>query len=189
MNKSVLRTTLVVIVCMLAFEYILKFFVPQEFVLVVSNPNLIKFGTFLNTHKVFYHIFFCITAFITYFLFTCACSRRKYLNWKFYIAFVIVYIISQLLTTYANNLLTPFLVLSMTTMAYFGGSNMKDFLIVFVIHTISQSLSLEIRDLTRYMLSYNSVTIFMLTIECYLWLILLYILNCFNIKEKGSEVN
>ena len=41
----------------------------------------------------------------------------------------------------------------------------------------------------RYVMSSNSIVFTMLTSECYLWLILLYILNCFNIKEKESEVS
>lgn len=189
MNKSVLRTTLVVIVCMLAFEYILKFFVPQEFVLVVSNPNLIKFGTFLDTHKIFYYIFCCCTSFITYFLFTCACSKRKYLNWKYYIAFVILYVISQILTEYAYQLLTPFLICSMVGLACISNSDIKTFTIVFITHTIAQNLSLEIRGLTQYIISFNTVTLTMLGLESYIWLLLFYILNCFNIKDKESEVN
>ena len=180
---------LVIIICMLAFEYILKFFVPQEFVLVVSNPNIIKFGTFLDTHKIFYYLFYGVTSFITYFLYTCACSRRKKLNWKYYLSFVVLYTISQILTEHAYQLLTPFLVLSMVVLAYISNSNMKDFTIVFAIHTIAQNLSLEIRGLARYVMSSNSIVFTMLTSECYLWLILLYILNCFNIKEKESEVS
>lgn len=187
MNKSVLRTMLVVIISMLAFEYILKFFVPEEFVLVVSNPNLIKFGTFLDTHKIFYYMFYCCTSFITNFLFTCACSRRKKLNWKYYLSFVVLYAISQILTEHAYQLLTPFLVLSMVTFAYISNSNMKDFTICFGVHTIAQNLSLEIRGITRYIMSNNSIVFTLLTSECYLWLLLMYILNCYNIKER--EVN
>lgn len=184
MNKSVLRTMLVVIISMLAFEYILKFFVPKEFVLVVSNPNLIKFGTFLDTHKIFYYMFCCGTSFITYFLFTCACSRRKKLNWKYYLSFVVLYAISQILTEHAYQLLTPFLVLSMVTLAYISNSNMKDFTIVFAIHTIAQNLSLEIRGIIRYLLYFNTVSLTILGLESYLWLLLFYFLNCFNIKER-----
>lgn len=184
MNKSVLRTMLVIIICMLAFEYILKFFVPQEFVLIVSNPNLIKFGTFLDTHKIFYYLFCCGTSFITYFLFTCACSRRKKLNWKYYLAFIILYCISQILTEHAYQLLTPFLVCSMIGLAFISNSNMKDFTIVFIVHTVAQNLSLEIRNIARYVMSFNVITGTLLTSECYLWLLLMYILNCYNIKER-----
>lgn len=184
MNKSVLRTAIAIIISLLLIEYTLKFFIPKEFVLVASNKNFIKFGTFLNEHRLFYHMFFCITAFITYYLYTCACSRRKYLNWKYYVSFVVIYFITQIIGKYANNLLVPALVCIMIALAYFSESNMKDFAIVFIVHTISQNLSLEIRGLTRYLISYNSITIFALGIESYLWLILFYVLNCFNIKER-----
>lgn len=187
MNKSVLRTLLAIIIGALVFEYILKFFVPQEFVLAVSSPNLIKFGNFLDTHKIFYYIFCCTTSFMTYFLYTCACSKRKYLNWKYYLSFVGIYIISQILTDYAYELLTPFLVSSMVALAGISNSNIKDFSMVFIIHTIAQNLSLQIRGLTQYIISFNTVSLTMLMSECYLWLLLMYIINCFNIKER--EVN
>lgn len=184
MNKSVLRTMIVIIICMLAFEYILKFFVPKEFVLVISNPNLIKFGEFLDSHKLVSYIFGCITSFITYFLYTCACSRKKYLNWKFYILFLLIYIISEILIVVSYELCTPFIICSMIGLAYLSNSNMKDFTIVFIVHNLSQVLSLNIRNITTYLISFDMATLTIMTLECYLWLTLFYFLNCFNIKER-----
>lgn len=184
MNKSVLRTAIVVIICMLAFEYILKFFFPEEFVLVVSSPNIIKFGQYVDTHKFAYFLFYCVTAFITYFLYTCACCRKKILNWRYYILFLIIYTISHFLTFYAYNLLTPFLVCSMIALACISNSDIRNFSIIFITHTVAQVLSLEIRGLTQYISTPNTATMFILGMESYLWLLLFYFLNCFNIKER-----
>lgn len=187
MNKSVLRTTLVVIVCMLAFEYILKFFVPQEFVLVVSNPNLIRAGQFIEKYPILEHFSRSIMSFITYYLFTCACSKRKYLSFKIVLIMLVLILTSALITEFAYQYSTPFLVCSMIFMAFISGSDMKTFTIVFVTHTLAQNLSLSIRSLTTYIVSFDILSCFMLTFECYLWLLLFYILNCYNIKER--EVN
>ena len=54
MKKSVLRTAIVIIVMMLFAEYILKLFIPEEFVLIINNPNLIKVGTYIN-NNIFIH--------------------------------------------------------------------------------------------------------------------------------------
>lgn len=189
MNKSVLRTMLVVIICMLAFEYILKFFVPQEFVLVVSNPNLIKAGNFINNNFVLNFIVSNIMSIATYYLFTCAVSRKKHINLKLTIIIIAISVFGNILPFINYNFTTPFYVCSMIALGYITNSEMKTFSIVFIVHTIAQVLSLEIRNLSTYMVSYDILTCFCLGFDAYLWLILLYVLNCFNIKEKESEVN
>ena len=98
MNKSVLRTAIVVIICMLEFEYILKFFFPEEFVLVVSNPNLIKAGAFLSKHLVLEHLVRSIFSYISFYLFTCACSRKKYLDLKLSLVILAIVVLSAIIT-------------------------------------------------------------------------------------------
>ena len=119
MNKSVLRTMLVIIISMLAFEYILKLFVPEEFVLVISNPNLIKFGNYLMNHKFLNYLFDCLFFVITYTLFTCACSKQKILKYYWFLIFVGLFIIGQIIEIYNYNLLTPYLVCSMNSLCLF----------------------------------------------------------------------
>lgn len=184
MNKSVLRTAIVVIICMLAFEYILKFFFPEEFVLVVSSPNLIKIGTYINNHLILNILISSIISFISYYIFTCATSKNKYLNIKVTILIGVLAVLSNI-TTYINyNFTTPFLVSSMILMSCVAKSDMKTFSIVFIVHTIAQVLSLEIRNLSTYIVSYDIITCTLLGIESYLWMLLFYFLNCFNIKER-----
>lgn len=187
MNKSVLRTAIVVIIMILIAEYILKFFIPEEFVLVISNPNLIKFGMFIDTHQWAYFLYNGLTSFITYYLFTCACSRKKYLSWYWCLIIIGVYILTYVTQLITPQLITPLMICSMLILALLNKSNIKDYTIVFTVHTISQTLSLEIRNITQYIVSTNSVILTMLTLECYVWLILLYVLHSYNIKER--EVN
>lgn len=184
MNKSVLRTMIVLVISFLAFEYLLKFFVPEEFVLAVNSPNIIKFGNFLGTHKWAGYLFGSITSFITYFLYTCACCRKKVLHWKFYILFIAIYIISEILVVVNYQLCTPFIICSMIGLAYYSNSNMKDFTIIFCTHTLSQNLSLAIRNISTYIVNYDMVSLTIMGIESYLWLLLFYILNCYNLKER-----
>lgn len=184
MNKSVIKTMLVVILIVLLVEYILKFFIPQEFVLAVSNENFIKFGVYIDTHQWAYFIYNGITSFITYYLFTCACSKQKYLRWYWCLIILGCYVLTYVVQLLDPNLITPLMLCIMLYLAYFNSSDLKSYVIVFSVHTISQSLSLEIRNLTQYIVSYNSVTLTMLTLECYIWLVLLYVLQCYNLKER-----
>lgn len=184
MNKSVLRTMIVIIICMLAFEYILKFFVPKEFVLVISNPNLIKAGDYINSHKWAYYLISSLFSFITYYLFTCACSRKKFLNKVECLIIGIIIIVGHLINLIDYQLSTPYLVSTMIFISAYSHSNMKDFAIVFIVHTIAQNLSLKIRGLSTFMVSFDMLTCTVLGIESYLWLVLFYVLNCYNIKER-----
>ena len=61
---------------------------------------------------------------------------------------------------------------------------MRDFAIVFIVHTVAQNLSLNIRSLSTYIVSFDVLSGFILTSECYIWMLLFYFLNCFNIKER-----
>lgn len=187
MNKSVLRTMIVIIISMLAFEYILKFFVPKEFVLVISNPNLIKFGKFLSEHLILEHFVRSIFSYVTFYLFTCACSRNKYLSWKLSIFIGVIVVVSVFITLFAYQYATPFLVCIMIFLAMITNSNMKDFAIVFIVHTVAQNLSMNIRNISSYMMSFDQISCFIMTFECYIWLLLFYFLNCYNIKEKEAN--
>lgn len=184
MNKSVLRTAIVIIVMMLFAEYILKLFIPEEFVLIINNPNLIKVGTYINNNLFLYYIVSSFFSYITYYLFTCACGRTKYLNLKLSLSIVPTIIVAHVVAYYVPTMSAQFLVCTMIVFAYLNKSNLKDFMLVFCVHTIAQSLSLEIRNLSFYVVSLDVLTCFMLTLECYLWLILFYVLNSYNIKEK-----
>lgn len=184
MNKSVIRTAIVIIVCMLFAEYILKFFVPEEFVLVVSSPNLIKAGTFIDSHRALYYIVSTIFSYITYYLFTCACGHTKYLNWKLSLCILVIIIVGHVIIKFVPTFSTPYLVVSMILTAYLNNSDLKTFLYVFSVHTISQTLSMEIRNISMYIMEYNILTGVLMTLECYLWLLLFYVLYGYNIKEK-----
>lgn len=184
MNKSVIRTAIVIIVCMLLAEYILKFFVPEEFVLVVSSPNLIKAGTFINNTPILYYIFATLFSYVSYYLFTCACGHTKYLDWKLSVLLLPIIIIAHIISKYFYSFSTPYLICTMILCAYLNKSDLKTFMIVFVTHTIAQNLSLEIRNISAYMVNYDIITCTMMTSECYLWLLLFYVLYGYNIKEK-----
>ena len=184
MNKSVLRTMIVVIICMLAFEYILKFFVPKEFVLVISNPNLIKAGNYINERPWLNYIVSSMISFVSYYLFTCATNCKKFLDWKLSLLIVGIVVIGDIVITLDYEFATPYLVSTMILLSYLAGSNMKNFSVVFIVHTIAQILSLKIRNLSTYIVSYDILTCTVLGIESYLWVLLFYFLNSYNIKEK-----
>lgn len=186
MNKKVFISMLVLTISFLVGMYVLKIFFPQEFMMNIQNENLIKIGTFIDNHMWLRYICAGITSFITYWLYCCACSRRLHLKWYecLYIIGTIViirlcglYVDATLRTaiSYASFLFLPALI---------KGSDIKVCGVVYSIHMLAQALSLGIRNLPIYLQNSNYITVLLMTIECYFWLLLCYVIFNYNKRRE-----
>lgn len=63
---------------------------------------------------------------------------------------------------------------------------MKNTACVFIAHLLAQWFSLEIRGLSKEMLSTNFLSLFIMTLECYFWLLLFYLY--YNYREKEGAI-
>ena len=185
MNKKVFIAMLILTISFLVSFYVLKIFFPQEFVMSIQNEQLIKIGTFIDTHKWAYYLFGSFTSFVTYYLYCCAVCKRLRLKWYECLIILATILISIGLTFTNNaNLLSHFNVCSMFILPLIFGGKLKETAIVFSVHGLAQILTLGIRNLPIYIAYYNSLIFAMLTLECYFWLILFYII--FNYKQKEN---
>lgn len=180
-NKRIYVSMLVMTISFLLAMYIFKIFFPEQFIIIINNNTIIKIGNYIDNNLWLKYILEGITAFITYFLYLCASSKRLYLNWKecLYIlgTIIIVRVVSLFDTTFSTAIsISSFLFLS----ALCKGK-IKETAITYTIHTVAQALSLFIRSLPIYLIEVNFITTFIIGFECYLWLILCYII--FNIKK------
>lgn len=173
------------VIIFLVAMYILKIFFPQEFVLSIQTKNLVAFGDYIDNHEWAYWICTYITSFVTYWLYCCACSRKWYLKWHECLYILITITIVRVLTILDSNLSTIISALSFIILPALMKSKLTDCAIIYTIHSIAQGLSLSIRNLVIYLKSVNVATILVLIFECYLWLVLLYLL--FNFKKEGKE--
>lgn len=189
MNKRVLQTAIILIVCMLVFQYILKIFFPQEFVLVISNPNIIKFGEYVDNHLWASILTGIITSFITYWFYLCATIRKWKLNLKEVFIVLIIIISSIFIDRFLTDFSLMFGILSMLILPLvFKANKLKDVVIPFSIHFIVQYLSLNIRSIGILIPSSNFAMLLILTLDMYFVLILLYLLfNFHNIKKSKGE--
>ena len=185
MNKRVFTSMLSLCVIFLCGLYIAKIFFPQEFVMVISNEQMIKIGSYIDSHLWLRYLCAGITSFITYWLFCCACARRLYLKWYECLEIIGTIILIRVISLYDVNLSTSISVISFVFLPALTGGNLKNCAIVYLTHGISQVLSLSIRNLPIYLSSINFVTITLLGLESCIWLVLLYIV--FNYKEKKNE--
>lgn len=186
MNKKVFISMLVLSISFLIGLYVLKIFFPQEFVMSIENDRLVQIGTYIDNHLWLYYICCGITAFITYWLYCCACSSRFYLKWYECLYIVSTIIAIRLISFYDESLSTVISVVSFVFLPALTKGNIKQCALVYAVHGIAQALSLSIRNLPLYLTNINFITGLLMTIECYFWLLLFYIL--FNYKRKESKV-
>lgn len=184
MNKKVFVSMLVLTIVFLVSLYIAKIFFPAQFVLAIENETLISIGTFVDTHKWCYYLVASITAFITYWLYLCACCGKKYLNlWQSLIV-VLVIGISFILNEYSPNIAMYYGLCIMIILPAILKGKLLNVAIVYSTHIFAQYLSMNIRSLPLLFSTFNSLIGLVMTLECYLWLLLFYII--FNYKKKES---
>ena len=184
MNKKVFASMLFLCVIFLVACYILKFFFPEEFVMIIELKPLLKLGNFVDSHQFVRYICSTITSFITYWLFMCACKQSWYLNWKECIVILGFMSFARLVNLIDPNIATHVNITIFFLIPFICKFNLKIATLIYTVHGASQVLSLGIRNLPMYMTQVTYVTVLACTLETYLWLCLFYIL--FN-YSKGKE--
>lgn len=186
MNKKVLKAMIALVVIFLACLYVLKIFMPEQFVLSVENEIIITIGTYIDNNDWAFYIFGILTSFITYWLYLCAVCRRWYLKWYEILTVLVVIGATLGLSAVDVNLYTALSYSSFIFLPLIFNKNakLKDIVVCFTIHLFSQALSLSIRNISLYITNPNSITMFLMTLDCYLWLLFLYIF--YNYKKEES---
>lgn len=182
MNKKVLKTLLILTIIYLVFWYFLKFFFPEEFVLRISNPNLIKVGNYIDNNVILRHLCPAITSFATYYLYLCAVLNLKKLDWKHIIAILVVLALAIVVLVFNFGILSYYHIFAMIILPAIFNGNSKKIALIFCSHLLWQYLSLSIRNISSMMLSFDFMSAFIMTLECYGWLFLFYLY--FNYKEN-----
>lgn len=195
MNKRVFVAMIVLTITFLVGLYVLKIFFPNESIMVIENEKLIVIGEFIDNHIAIDFILGVILGIIFDYLYFGAVCRKLKLNFKL-ILIIIVYniIYNSLYTFLPANIISEyssiFVIASTIYMILLPTLFTKELLplsITYTINSISQLLSLSIRSLNILLTTSNFMTMFLMTIETYLWLVLCLII--FNYKEKENKEN
>lgn len=183
MNKRVFVVSLVLVVVFLCAMYVGKIFFPKDFVLLVENERFLEIGRFIDSHPLVYELCTIITAFATYWLFCCAVGKRKTLNWKVCLAILGTTLLSRLLGLINPNFATHINITAFFVLPILVNAELKTTALVYGVHGFVQILSLFIRDLPIYFSNeVGFLTMFLMTSEMYLWLILFYLI--FNYRKE-----
>lgn len=183
MNKKVFISMLTLSVIFLVSLYVFKIFFPQEFMMSIQSEKIIAIGTFIDSHEWLYYLCCGLTSFLTYWLYCCACSGRLYLKWYEVLEIVGVIVICRAVNFYDTTLATAISLCSFLFLPAIMKGDLKKTAIIYTTHTMCQALSLGIRSLPIYLTNTNFVTICLMTLECYFWLLLFYII--YNYKKEN----
>lgn len=183
-NKKLYVAMLILSIIFLIGMYVLKFWFPEEFVMVIENDKLVAIGNYIDSHKWLYTLCCVATSTITYYLYIGASSHRIKLKFYELIVIIVVSLGIRLVGLYVDSDLRTILsVCSFFVLPAIMGAELKTLSIVYTFHSIAQYFTLKIRDLPLFFTNKpNFVSGILLTFECYLWLILMFII--FNLKKE-----
>ena len=169
--------------------YVIKIFFPEFVVGVAQIPEVVAFGTYVDTHWWAYYLFTFVVSFVSGYFYCCACCRKPNLS-KIEIGIlvleiIILFIIEKLLFEFYFNVNIVFMLLMPTIMCKLNNSSGIKYLFstitTFSIYSFAQIFSINIRDIGVCVINPNSATFTILVIDAYICLFLLY--NFFNNKE------
>lgn len=190
MNKKVWTAMLVLTVVFLGFLYVAKIFFPQEFVMCIEDERLIQIGSFIDNHKWASYVVGALVGCIFDYFYFGAITRKLKIDYKLIVCIIIYNLSYNALFTFIpkehilqyNSL---FMILSNCYMILLPCLFSKELLplsITYTINSIAQLLSLEIRGISLLMTNANSITMLLMVLEAYLWVVLCFIV--FNYKKE-----
>lgn len=188
--KNLWTMGLILFGSILVVLYIAKIFFPTFVVSVAEIPAIVKFGNYVDTHKWAYYLFNFINSMIIMFFYCCACCRTKTLKIVELLTLAVLTILSYPIAIYLPNLSFAYnnvlyLLMPLVIMLLRKNKDSNVFYstaISFVITSMAQAMSLEIRGISTLISYPNIATLFVLLIDLHIWNILLYLY--FNYKGE-----
>lgn len=186
MNKKVYKSMLILVIVFLIALYLLKFVMPNKFVMFVENENLVKLGNFIDTHKWLYYAVGVILGFIFDYLYFGAVLGTHKISYKIIIIIAIYNIAYNAVYTFAQidkNIMIILSTVYMLVVPVLFKAEIKSLVFTYVINSVAQLLTLSIRNIGLLLTNANTISMLLLTIETYIWLGLCFLLFNKNLKK------
>lgn len=177
MNKSVLRTMIILCWVFLSLYAILKL-VPQlasKFVIVVNNEKIVKVGQFIDERVWLQQMVHFVFALLTYHLYLCACCKVWHLSFKQYIISLAFILPNQVLTFFYPQIGSNIAFVIMFCLPCAFKADYKTVAIIFATHILGQLGISFIRSAELYMMNMNTISQIIMCIDQYVWLLLYYL--------------
>jgi hypothetical protein len=181
---------LIILIGILVAIYCVKIINPAFIVGVAETESIVKIGTYIDTHKWAYYLANIIISFVVEYFYCCACCRKIKLKLRDLVVVIISIVISLLAQTFIPQFFSVIDICLLVAMPMiinamdknYDASKLYSFGITFIVHNLSQIISLQIRDVALMISQHNFATYIVLLIDAYIWLFVMY--NLFNFKKE-----
>lgn len=184
MNKNVYSASLFLCVLFILTSYVLKFIIPEMFILDLEAISGTWFSEMMNKNRLFNYVVSLLNNLALMCAFTKACIGKQKIKPYIYVLIFANHFIMY--NGYVINYICAIL-FSSATMIFIGkksGANIKNVLFVFFLHLFLQKITLEVRGLSESSIYLDDICVMYLGAETYIWLIFLYLIKS---KETGGE--
>lgn len=185
MTKKVWTTLLFLLIGSLIAYNIIKFFLPDIFIMCLTDTRILALGNFIEERAWLTEVYYYASGAISFYLFGCIATRRWFLNWWQTIVVLLLNVVSQLLYVYVPEISSFAGVATLLLITVIMGNNHKGFVIAFLTHSFCQHLIIFVRGYMSILPIMNIGSTICLSIESYIILFCYYIFS--NIKEKNYE--
>lgn len=176
---------LIIMIAISVALLVIKIVIPEFVVEIAQAPHIVEIGNYIDTHKWAWYTASTILTFFMYYFYCCACCMKRKLNFKevclIFIAIAISFLVKEFAIEYYTHINYCLLVALPFIIGNCGRGSLP---ICFVVNISGQIVSLAIRNIGQMVATYNFATLFILMIDMYIWLLLLYLI--FNCKKKEN---
>lgn len=184
MNIKIAKTLLILNIVYIVAFYIIKFAFPDFLLLQITDPNVLKLGSFIESNAVVLEIYYCLSTFVTFYLFVCASRGSFKINWKHLIYLVVAVAINELISIYLPTLAVHTSTSLMLLLALLCKGKMYYAVPAFITYGYLSQFLFSIRGFETIISNINVASSFILGLECWVWLFLFSLL--FYLKEKKN---
>ena len=163
--------------------YVFKIFFPSIVIEIAQIESITKIGHYIDTHKWAWYLATFIFGFLNSYIYCCACKRVYYLTFKETVIVFVSILLLLLCNFFLPKYYTTLNFITMILLPYILRSFFQNVVVCFSTVNIVQMLTLEIRNITLMIGTFNYATLIILMIDYYIFTVLLYLL--FNYKKGG----
>ena len=149
-----------------------------------NRPNSLKFGEFLQSWIGYLHTAQMLSSILTYYLFICACRGSFKLKWYEFLYILGATVICKLVNTYIPEFYVHTSTCCMLFLGYLCKGKLLYVVTSFTIHGYLSQLLFKIRGFETVITQINYASALVLSIEGWVWLVLLGLV--FYLKEKKN---
>lgn len=189
MNIKVARTLLILCIVYIVGFYILKFVFPEKLILVITDPNILQFGKFIESNAVYLEIYYILSTYLTFYLFASASSGRFKKKWYELIIIAVAVTINELVSIYMPNLMVQTSTSLMLLVALLCKGNLLYTTITFIIHGYLSQFLFQIRGFDTIIYETNVATSFVLSSEGYIWLVICGLVLFLTEQNNGESTS